>query len=74
MTNEEIHERTTELYKTVSETQLEIDEIRQNCPHEEFENVIYSARIGDFHEAAVCKFCGKYLASGHYTVHPDLYK
>jgi hypothetical protein len=64
MTNEEIKDQTDRLYKVIENAKRILDEIREECPHEQIDfNVDYMWRVGNVCKANICHFCGKALKS-----------
>ena len=53
--------RLKELYKIISECQLEIDEIREGCTHSNFTKGNYMWAPGHINEGMICDNCNKYL-------------
>jgi hypothetical protein len=61
MKEEEIKERVGEIYDTIDKLQKELDLLREECSHDDYEVGYYSWRIGSLSIKRICKYCGEVL-------------
>lgn len=61
MKEEEIKERVGEIYETIDKLKKELDLLRKECTHDDYEVSYYSHRPGSMDIKKICKYCGKIL-------------
>lgn len=59
MTGEEIKKECEENYQKIKKSQERLSELRDICKHEKTELGNYSWRVGTYHLADICIYCGK---------------
>lgn len=61
MKDENIQVSVNRQYEIIKKANEKLELLRSKCKHNHSIEVTYSFRVGDLHQAMVCRYCGQYL-------------